>query len=368
MMLVPASLFLITPALAQQNSTLAVSTSLSGLKDLPLKAIQDSDGDINTQNNFEIQPDDLVTVQKSADFHVLPDGGEILAVKITDAQLQTTDLPFSESDGRVNQNLAAGSYLLDVIILMDNDDKYLYETALAVLEPGQTLSQTNIQNIVQNFVTTVSNTDTKIIFRDDNDDEDDDEEEPSICFFDPNDEECDPNENGDCAEGFGHNEDGRCIPSQRCPEGFHRANDDESGRCIPEDELRECENNGGWVEEGEFCPEDELPFCNEDRSNEPCISGQGEEAAAQQSNNDTSTQEEQEDEPLDSNCGGVPCTASEKEDSWLSDVPESSPGVPIEPQQEDEPEEETTDSEETVAEIEEGEEESESDTDSESNE
>ena len=72
------------------------------------------------------------------------------------------------------------------------------------------------------------------------------------------------------------NEDGQCIPQQSCPEGFHRANDDETGRCIDEDELRQCENNGGWVEEGEFCPEDELPFCNEDRSNEPCISGQEE--------------------------------------------------------------------------------------------
>ena len=40
----------------------------------------------------------------------------------------------------------------------------------------------------------------------------------------------------------------------------------------------------------------------------------------------------------------MPCTASEKEDSWLSDEPESSPGVPI------------TDSEKTVKEIEEKEE------------
>ena len=41
------------------------------------------------------------------------------------------------------------------------------------------------------------------------------------------------------------------------------------------------------------------------------------------------------------------CTDTEKEDSWLSDEPESSPGVPID---------ETTDSEQTVAEIEEQEE------------
>ena len=156
---------------------------------------------------------------------------------------------------------------------MENDDRYLYETVLAVLAPGQTLQQVNTQNIIQNFVTTRSDTHTTVVFRDDDDDEPD-EDEPSICFFDPNDEECDPDENGDCAEGFGRNEDGRCIPQQSCPQGFHRANDDESGRCIDEDELRQCENNGGWVEEGEFCPEDELPFCNADRSNEPCISGQ----------------------------------------------------------------------------------------------
>ena len=72
--------------------------------------------------------------------------------------------------------------------------------------------------------------------------------------------------------------------NESCPEGFHRANDDESGRLYDEDELRKCENNGGWVEEGEFCPEDELPFCNEDRSNEPCISGQEETEQEQRQN------------------------------------------------------------------------------------
>ena len=337
--LLPA--YLVNPIQAQQDDSPITPPSLQvsngGLHDLPLKAIQHEDGEIDTQDDFEIQPDNIITVDKSADFHVLPNGGAVEAVKITDAALQTTDLEFSESTGRVAQTLAPKAYLLDIIVLMENDDRYLYETVLAVLAPGQTLQQVNTQNIIQ---TTRSDTHTTVVFRDD----DDDEEEPSICFFDPNDEECDPDENGDCAEGFGRNEDGRCIPQQSCPQGFHRANDDESGRCIDEDELRQCENNGGWVEEGEFCPEDELPFCNEDHSNEPCISGQEEEEAAQQSDNDTSSEEEEES--LDSNCGGVPCTASEKEDSWTSDVPESSPGVPID---------ETTDNEETVSEIEENE-------------
>ena len=160
---------------------------------------------------------------------------------------------------------------------MDNDDRFLYETVLTVLAPGQTINQVNVQNIIQNFVSSTSSSHTTVVFRNgDNDDDQPDEDEPSICFFDPNNEDCDPDENGDCPDGFGMNEDGQCIPHGSCPEGFHRANDDETGRCIDEDELRQCENNGGWVEEGEFCPEDELPFCNEDRSNEPCISGQEE--------------------------------------------------------------------------------------------
>ena len=178
---------------------------------------------------------------------------------------------FSPDDGRVSQDLQPKAYLLDIIVELD-DDKYLYETVLAVLAPGQTI---NTQTIIQNFVSSSSSeSHTTVVFRDDNDD-DDNEDEPSICFFEPNNEECDPVD-GWCPEGFGMNEDGQCIPHGPCPDGFHRANDDETGRCIDEDELRECENNGGWVEEGEFCPEDELPFCNEDRSNEPCISGQEE--------------------------------------------------------------------------------------------
>ena len=138
------------------------------------------------------------------------------------------------------------------------------------------------------------------------------------------------------------NEDGQCIPHGPCPDGFHRANDDETGRCIDEDELRECENNGGWVEEGEFCPEDELPFCNEDRSNEPCISGQEEPEAECEENfileNGVCTE-------MSSNCGGEPCTPSQKEDSWTSDVPESSPGVPIEDSEESEGEQQQSDDE-----------------------
>lgn len=348
-MLVPASI-LVPQVQAQEEPELIVSTTLGGSQDIPLKAIKDSDDNIDTQNDFEIEPQNVISVEQGHDFHVVPSEGSLIAVKATNPQRITTDLEFSQADGRVTQNLASNPYLLDVIVEMDNDDRFLYETVLTVLAPGQTVNQVNIQNIIQNFVSSTSSSHTTVIFRngDDNDNEPPDEE-PSICFFDPNDEACNPDEEGNCPDGFGRNEDGQCIPQQSCPEGFHRANDDETGRCIDEDELRECENNGGWVEEGEFCPEDELPFCNEDRSNEPCISGQEEQEEAEPECEEGFVLENGRCAALDSNCGGVPCTASDKEDSTTSDpVPGTS-----------EPEPETTDSEETEDETEEREEETE---------
>ena len=131
---------------------------------------------------------------------MLPNGGAVEAVKITDEALQTTDLVFAPSTGKVSQSIAPKAYLLDIIVKMDNDDRYLYETMLVVLAPGQTLQQVNVQNIIQNFVTTRSDTHTTVIFEEDDDEPP--EDEPSICFFDPNDEECDPDENGDCPKAL----------------------------------------------------------------------------------------------------------------------------------------------------------------------
>ena len=153
----PASMFLVpVQASTQETPSLRVSTGLNGLQEIPLKAIQDSDGEIDTQNDFEIEPQNIVTLAKGADFHVLPSEGSVFAVKITDEQRQTTDVVFSPSDGRVSQTLASKAYLLDIIVEMDNGDKYLYETVLAILEPGQTINQVNIQNIIQSFVSSTS--------------------------------------------------------------------------------------------------------------------------------------------------------------------------------------------------------------------
>ena len=91
-MLVPASMFLV-PVQAQEQPSLQVING--GTHDIPLKAIQRSDGDIETQNDFEIEPQNVVSVTSSEDFHVIPSDGSIFAVKITDQQRKTTDVVFS---------------------------------------------------------------------------------------------------------------------------------------------------------------------------------------------------------------------------------------------------------------------------------
>ena len=137
-----------------------------------------------------------------------------------------------------------------------------------------------------------------------------------VCYFEPNDPVCDPVD-GQCPEGMGFNEDEQCIPHGDCPDGYGRLDDDETGRCYAEHAMKTCPN-GEKVLQSQACPA--LPV-----------------QPAAEANNDTSSEAEAEPEPepitcqegfvlengkcaaLDSNCGGVPCTASDKEDSTTSD-------------------------------------------------
>ena len=293
-----------------------------------------------------------------------------------------------------------------------DDDKYLYETVLAVRAAGQTI---NVQNIIQNFVSSSSSSShTTVVFRDD--DNDDDEDEPSICYFEPNtapeckpvngecpndwpmnedgnchpggecpdgfgrvdddetgtcydeddivdcdngakvldeddcaiydpnppgdpaqicyfepnDEVCNPDEDGNCPEGLGHNEDGQCIPHGSCPDGYARLDDDETGRCYAEHATKICPPNNIRVLQSETCPEvpsepvteEEEPECEEGfvLENGVCAA-------------------------LDSNCGGVPCTPSQKEDSTTTDHIPGEPHTPTEDSQDESGDEQETEQE-----------------------
>ena len=152
------------------------------------------------------------------------------------------------------------------------------------------------------------------------------------------------------------NEDGQCFPSGSCPDGYHRANDDETGACICEEDLKQCDD-GSWAHPGDFCREEEPPIeCPEGTIPDPesegrCIEPPADFKACPDmvDNPDCKLDEEPTTceegfvlengkcAALDSNCGGVECTASDKENSTTSDPVEgTSEPEPEEPKRNDE--------------------------------
>lgn len=51
------------------------------------------------------------------------------------------------------------------------------------------------------------------------------------CIFDPTQNKCTPDDQGNCPPGFSHNSKDQCFPSHKCPPGFAREDNDESGAC-----------------------------------------------------------------------------------------------------------------------------------------
>ena len=184
----------------------------------------------------------------------MPSSGTIIKVEAVDAQLNETPLNFGDNLVR-SADLPSAAYILSVVIQADNGDKYGFVTFLVILQPTQTLSQVNIQNIINAYSS--RNIDTRIIFEDDDGDNTPDPEppngngeEPSICYFEPNTApECKPLPDGSCPNDWPMNEDGNCHPGGECPDGFGRVDDDETGTCYPDDETIECDN-GAVVRKG----------------------------------------------------------------------------------------------------------------------
>jgi hypothetical protein len=158
-LLASGTIFLQSPAVAQPAGGLVIIDG--GVHDISLKAIQDKDGNVELEDDFEILAEDVVTVQQFEDISAASSVGVIEKAKAIDSQLRTIPLEFSNNI--VNLDLPAGSYLLDIVVLMDNGDNYAYETVLVVLEPGQVLDDDDKRDIIQSFVTV--SIDIKIIFR-----------------------------------------------------------------------------------------------------------------------------------------------------------------------------------------------------------
>jgi hypothetical protein len=316
-MLLPLSMAA-TQATVQGAASLFIMGPDGLTKNMELKATKDGSG-VKQVQDFELGAENVVSVPLGGSVTVWGDlAVEFNGAKLTPAgTIDSLDIPIIQ--GKINlAGVAQGVYTLDVIV-----GNNAYECIVVI---GQ-----NPQQIITNQITQI-NTDNnfaKIFEKGKSNPNPSPSPEPSICYFKPNDaDECKPVD-GKCPNNWPMNEAGNCHPGGKCPTGFERVDDDETGTCYSEKNTFHCPS-GAIVLDEEDCAiyePDATPTPEATPTPTPAPSAELKEETP------TPTPEAQ-DEPLDSNCGGEPCTATEKEDSWLSDGPEKSPGVPAPPESE----------------------------------
>jgi hypothetical protein len=316
--------------------SLAMQTSASGqvgfkvfvvdddvTRELGLKATEGQNGQINEVSGFAIKPESVVQINQNENLMLFTSTNEpdrVVKVKVTDQTGELIELTKVGGNEWSLQGFDDGVYLLDVIVIMPEGGKGAYETVLVILAPNTPdLDPTQVIAQVVNIQVDVR----EKVF------EEDEEErpapEPSICYFDPDNEACNPDEEGKCPSGFGFNEDGQCIPQGKCPDGYGRLDNDETGRCYPERDMKRCPD-GSVVHAREQCPTTTLTPTPEPTTTptpEPTPELTPEPTP------------EPTPEELTANCGGVPCTPTEKEDS-MTEVEEDSEAV-IDPGSDQEP-------------------------------
>jgi hypothetical protein len=145
-----------------------------------------------------------------------------------------------------------GVYTLDVVV---DDDKACEGIVVIGNQP-----QSNIEEVVKKVNTEKYFVDIII-------EEEKKKQKHSICYFNPMDKECYPVD-GKCPEGFGMNDDDRCVPTGDCPDGYGRADEDETGTCYKKENLKKCED--GSIRLPKYCRENERDFCKEHPEVVPC--------------------------------------------------------------------------------------------------
>ena len=263
--------------------SLAMQTSASGqvgfrvfvadddvTRELDLKATEGQNGQINEVSGFAIKPESVVQINQNENLTLFTSTNEpdrIEKVKVTDQNGKLMDLVRIGGNEWSLQGLGNGVYLLDVIVNIPEGGKGAYETVLVILAPNTPdLNPTQVIAQVVNIQVDVR----ERVFEED--EEDRPAPQPSVCYFDPNNEVCNPDEEGKCPSGFGFNEDGRCIPQGKCPDGYGRLDDDETGTCYPKRDIKTCPS-GYITHKFATCPEDQpgpSPAPNETEANDPC--------------------------------------------------------------------------------------------------
>jgi hypothetical protein len=291
-------------------------------RELDLKATEGQNGQINEVSDFTIKPESVVQLHQNENLVVFTSTNEpdrIEKVKVTDHNGKLMDLVSIGGNEWSLQGLANGVYLLHVIVNIPEGGKGAYETVLVILAPNT--PDLNPTQVIAQVVNIQVNVREKVF---EEDEEDRPAPEPSICYFDPDNEACDPLSGGGCPSGSHFNEDGRCVPDGKCPDGYGRLDDDETGRCYPERDIKRCPD-GSVRHAREQCPTTTLT-----PTPEPTTT-----PTPEPTPEPTLEPTPEPTEELTANCGGVPCTPTEKEDS-TTEVEEDS-GAVIDPGSDQEP-------------------------------
>lgn len=300
-------------------SSLFVSNEDGDVKTMLLKATNDNGNEIPI-SDFAITTENVISVPENSKVTVFATEDQVTfsGAKITDVNDNTIDIPITLTGIISLDDFNTGVYTLDVII----DDRLAFECIL-VIGPDSDSTIINKQIVKVNNEHKDINIIKKTFQKRGVDKE-------KVCLFTPSHPICSPDKDGDCPDDWSMNEDGQCFPREvKCPEGYWRADDDETGACVP------------LPEEPNPIPE---PPCAEGTIPDP--EGSGECIIPP-------TEEEPEpEEELTANCGGIPCTPSEKEAGTGSDIiveeEENNNATVVEEETEDEPsqEEEAEDEEE----------------------
>jgi cell division septation protein DedD len=227
--------------------SLAMQTSASGqgdfkifvmdddvTRELDLKATEGQNGQVNEVSGFAIKPESVVQINQNENLTVFTSTNEpdrIEKVKVTDQTGNLIELTKIGGNEWSLQGFDDEVYLLDVIANMPQGGKSAYETVLVILAPN--VQELNPTQVIEQVVKIQVDVREKVF-------EEEPTPEPSICYFDPDNEACNPDEEGKCPSGFGFNEDGQCIPQGKCPDGYGRLNDDETGTCYPTRDIKTC--------------------------------------------------------------------------------------------------------------------------------
>jgi hypothetical protein len=189
--------------------SLAMQTSASGqvgfkifvtdddvTRELDLKATEGRNGQINEVSGFALKPESVVQINQNENLTVFTSTNEpdrIEKVKVTDQNGKLMDLVRIGGNEWSLQGLGNGIYLLDVIVNIPEGGKGAYETVLVILEPNA--PDLNPMQVISQVVNIQVDVREEVF---EEDEEDRPAPEPSICYFDPNNEACNPDEEGKC--------------------------------------------------------------------------------------------------------------------------------------------------------------------------